>query len=283
MKKTILYVALGIFACACQKEKELVLDIKGLEDLGSTAAYEGWIIVDDKPVSTGVFTVGSDGAVNKSFDVDRKDLKDATAFVLTIEPSPDDDPAPSDIHILAGDFGDDDAQLTVDHGSALGTSFSTATGNYILATPTDADNTNETSGVWWLDPNAGPGAGLDLPTLPAGWKYEGWVVVNGTPVSTGTFLSASVADDAAPYSGSTSGPAFPGEDLLMNAPSGLTFPTDLSSQKVVISVEPSPDNSTAPFLLKPLVGNVPSAAATGTLYTMDNNASATNPSGTVTR
>ena len=69
----------------------------------------------------------------------------------------------------------------------------------------------------------------------------------------------------------------------MNAPSGLTFPTDLSGGVVVISVEPSPDNSAAPFLLKPLVGMVPSNAVDHTLYGMDNNATATNPSGTITR
>lgn len=72
---------------------------------------------------------------------------------------------------------------------------------------------------------SGPTAGLTLATLPAGWKYEGWAVINGTPVSTGTFTSASAADDSAPFSGATAGPPFPGEDFLQNAPSGLTFPT----------------------------------------------------------
>ena len=166
----------------------------------------------------------------------------------------------------------------------MGTNFSTSTGSYILATPTDGSSTtDELSGVWWLDPAAGPGAGLDLPTLPEGWEYEGWAVVNGTPVSTGKFTSVTGADDFSGFSGTTPGPAFPGEDLLMNAPSGLTFPTDLSGGTVVISVEPSPDNSTDPFLLKPLVGSVPSGALDHTSYDMDNNASASNPTGTVSR
>jgi hypothetical protein len=162
---------------------------------------------------------------------------------------------------------------------------STATGDYILATPTDGTNgTDENSGVWWLNNSSGSAvAGLSLPALPAGWEYEGWAVINGTPVSTGKFTSVSGADLAAPYSGTTAGPAFPGEDLLTNAPSGLNFPTDLAGQKVVISIEPSPDNSAAPFLLKPLVGEVPATATDHTVYNMANNAAGSNPTGTVTK
>ena len=157
--------------------------------------------------------------------------------------------------------------------------------NIILATPTDGGSmTNEKSGVWWLDPTAGPGAGLSLPALPAGWKYEGWAVVNGMPLSTGKFTLAAGADASAPFSSlSAAGPAFPGEDFLINAPTGLTFPTDLSGKTVVISVEPEPDNSSAPFLLKPLVGMVPATATDHTPYSMNNNAIATNPTGSATR
>ena len=63
--------------------------------------------------------------------------------------------------------------------------------------------------------------------LPAGWKYEGWAVINGIPVSTGTFTNISDFDEADPYSSTMPGPPFPGEDFLINAPAGLTFPTDI--------------------------------------------------------
>ena len=130
-------------------------------------------------------------------------------------------------------------------------------------------------------------AGLNLPELTPGWKYEGWVVLNGTPVSTGTFTSVDGADDNAatsPFKGTTNdGPPYPGEDFVQNAPSGLSFPTDLAGTTVVISIEPSPDNSTAPFLLKPLVAPVDAAAADHTPYSMNNNAVATNPTGTATK
>ena len=265
--------------------KTLTLDISGLEDLGADYAYEGWIIVDGAAKTAGIFTVNGSGDLSsKSFSLNADDLDKASAYVLTIEPSPDNDPGPSSVHILAGDFSGSSASLSVSHGSAIGTDFSQSTGKYILATPTDGGNmTDEKSGVWWLDPMAGPGPGLDLPALPSGWEYEGWAVIDGTPLSTGKFTTASGSDDAAPFSGSAAGPPFPGEDFLMNAPMGLSFPTDLSGKTVVISVEPKPDNSTAPFVLKPLVGNVPATTMDHTVYTMDNNASATNPTGTASR
>lgn len=180
-------------------------------------------------------------------------------------------------------FPRDSFSLTINHGAALATDFATATGDYILATPTNSDNNDELSGVWWLDPSAGPGAALNLPTLPKGWAYEGWAVIDGTPVSTGIFTSVTGADDQARYSGPVDGPPFPGEDFLLNSPTRLTFPTDLTEAAIVISVEPVPDNSNAPFLLKPLVGTVPTGATDRTLYNVNNNASATNPTGTVTR
>jgi len=282
------FLVLGFMACgdddSAAPTDNLTLNFSGLENLGDQATYEGWLIVDGNAVSTGTFDVDDSGALSQTaFTVDQDDLDNAATFVLTIEPVSDNDPAPSDVHILAGDFNGTSAALTVDHGAALANDFTSAAGGYILATPTDMDDTNERSGVWWLDPSLGPGAALNLPTLPAGWAYEGWAVVDGTPVSTGTFTDAAQADAAAAYSGDQPGPPFPGEDFLQNAPNGLTFPTDLAGKTVVISIEPVPDNSPAPFTLKPLVGPVPADAADHTFYQMNNNASATNPTGTAGR
>jgi len=264
--------------------ESLNLNISGLENLGPDYAYEGWIIVDGSPKSAGIFTVDDSGVFSKtSFELDAEDLAAASAYVLTIEPSPDSDPSPSAVHILAGDFNGNSSTLTVEHGSAIGDNFENASGGYILATPTDDDDSNETSGVWWLDPSAGPGAGLSLPSLPSGWIYEGWVVLNGTPLSTGKFSNATGADDFNGFSGANIGPSFPGEDLLNNAPANQSFPTDIRGGAVVISVEPIPDNSAAPFALKPLFHAVPSGAADHSFINMDNNATATNPSGSVSR
>ena len=46
--------------------KDLTLNFSGLEDLGSEATYEGWLIVDGNPVSTGVFNVNADGVASRN-------------------------------------------------------------------------------------------------------------------------------------------------------------------------------------------------------------------------
>ncbi len=290
LKITSIFMLLGVLISSCSSDEEtstatFELNINGLEDLGDNFIYEGWIIVDGAPVTTGTFEVSSDGTLSQTeFAVSEESLEAATTFVLTIEPSPDPSPEPSDVHILAGDFSGNSADLTVDHGAAIGENFVDAAGGYILATPTDGgSDTDENSGVWWLNPAAGPGAGLDLPVLPSGWIYEGWAVVDGTPISTGRFTSVTGSDDFNGYSGDQSGPAFPGEDFLSNAPEGFDFPVDLAGKTVVISVEPVPDNSPAPFTLKPLVGPVDEAAVDHFFYDMINNASNTNPTGSINR
>jgi len=280
-----LILAIGMTSCGddAADTSALTLNLTGLSNLGDGYAYEGWIMVDGAPQTTGIFTVDDNGTLSQSsFDIAAADLEAATAFILTIEPSPDADPAPSDVHIVAGDFSGSSAAVTVGHGAALGDDFTSSTGGFILATPTDGPDNNEDSGVWFLDNSSGaPAVGLDLPTLPAGWAYEGWAVIDGTPVSTGTFTDVAAADNASPYS--TGGPAYPGEDFLTNAPVGLSFPTDLHGSTIVISVEPVPDNSPAPFVLKPLLKEVGANAQVHNYITLNNNATATNPTGTVTR
>jgi hypothetical protein len=268
---------------ACEKDDDLnglSLNFQGLESLGPDYLYEGWIIVDGDPVSTGTFSVDAQGnASTASFPVDQDELDKATAFVLTIEPSPDVDPAPSATHLMAGDFTGNAATLTIGHEAALGDDFKSSSGSYILATPTNGMSTDELSGVWWLDPSDGPSASLSLPVLPEGWIYEGWAVIDGIPVTTGKFLSTSGADSFNGYSSTQSAPPFPGEDFLINAPAGLTFPTNLRGMTVVVSIEPSPDNLAAPFSLKPLRANVPSGATDHSTLPMSNNSS-TIPTGT---
>ena len=267
-------------------QKTLTLNILNLEDVGDSFVYENWLIVDGSPVAAGTFSVNSEGVLSETkFLIAAKTLDSATEYVLTIEPSSDSDPTPSKVHVLGGDFVSDNAEVFVSHSKALRTNFSTAAGNYILATPTDGNSSNnETSGVWWLDNSSGTEeVGLTLPELPEGWEYEGWAVIDGTPVSTGKFTSVSGADSTKDFSGTTSGPQFPGEDFLMNAPEGLTFPLDLSGKTVVISVEPNPDTSPDPSPIKPLIGVVPLNASGHVLYTMDNQDIASEKFGKVCR
>lgn len=281
-------LALGMLTTSCSNDDDssssttdLVLNFTGLEELGNDFVYEGWIIVNGSPISTGTFS-----SVNfpQSFTVDADQLSNATTFVLSIEPAIDSDPAPAATKVLAGDFSGNSASIS---SNGIVGDFSTASGNYILATPTDADDMNEESGVWFLDNSSGSAVeGLNLPTLTDGWKYEGWVVMNGMPISTGTFTDVSDFDNNAStsiFKGDLgNGPAYPGEDFLQNAPAGLTFPTDLRGTTIVISVEPSPDNNIAPFTLKPLAHMVPVDAMTHTTIAMGTGPVAS-LAGTVTR
>lgn len=248
----------------------LVLDIDGIGSLGEGFAYEGWILVDGSPVSTGTFTVDGGGALSRStFDVDPGRLAAATKFIVTIEPSPDPDPAPAATKYLAGDFAGATAALSVADAAALGDDFGAASGDFILQTPSTASVAEDyASGIWWLDP-AGPAASLVLPALPAGWLYEGWVVGPDGPVSTGRFGETAGADSdgAGPTAGPDGTPPFPGQDFIDPL-------VPLVGYQAVITVEPEPDDSPAPFTLKPLVDMNIEDVGPGVLQPMENGASA---------
>lgn len=269
----------------------LTVNLQGLEDLGPGYAYEGWVMVDGTPESTGRFTVNSSGQLSQAeFAIPSEMLEAATKFILTIEPDPDPDPLPSDQKLIAGDFNGPMAMVSTAVAPAVG-DFSTASGDFFLRTPTDepsgsSNNGNDENGVWFGLPGMPPSATLNLPDLPAGWTYEGWVVGDSGPLSTGTFTSIDQMDDNAGLSSSFGGteqlgPPLPGEDFFMNAPAGETFPLDIRNRMVVISIEPVPDNSPAPFVLKPLAAPAGTDTAPAS-YSFGLNL-ASFPTGTVTR
>ena len=285
----VMLLALVVFVSSCSsddlddspKSTALTLDINGLDNLGSDYLYEGWIIVNGAPVSTGTFSVDDNHNLSQSsFTLDAEVLASATKFVLSVEPNPDPSPAPADTKIFVGDFSGNSASLTT---GTVAPSFDAIDGKFIIAAPTGTGAEEEKySGVWFLDNSSGSAvAGLELPTLEAGWKYEGWVVIDGVPLSTGTFTSVMGADEGSPFSGANPGPPFPGEDFLVNAPDGVTFPTDVRGKVAVISVEPYPDNSPAPFTLKPLFGMIPSDAMG--VQQIGDYVTESFPTGTVTR
>lgn len=294
-------MAAGFLATSCSSdddnnngntgEANLSLNLEGLERLGNGYVYEGWVIVNDTPRSTGVFTVNAEGELSQTeFQVNQELLDNATRFVLSIEPEGETGEAaltPADTKLLVGDFSDDSATLNTD----IVGDFSDATGRFFLRTPTDetnGNNGNDQYGVWFGVPGMPPTPSLSLPTLPAGWVYEGWVIGESGPLSTGTFADFNTPDDNADNdqlvsfsATSQAGPNIPGEDFFMNAPEGEMFPLDVRGRTVVVSVEPVPDDSPAPFVLKPLLG--PAGLETAPIsYTLNQNLG-TFPSGSVTR
>lgn len=111
----------------------LTLNLSGLEDLGSTAQYEGWVLINpaDGPISTGTFTVDGSGNLSQTtFAVDAAMLDAAVKFILTVEPIPDTDTAPSDQKLIAGDFSGNVANASTTIAPAVG-DFSAAAGTHV--------------------------------------------------------------------------------------------------------------------------------------------------------
>jgi hypothetical protein len=257
-------LALAVSGCgtAAPERSGIDLVVQGLVPLTGGFHYEGWVVLDDEHHSTGPFNVAPDGVlvdledtmILDPFTAD-VDFADASAFFVTIERGergergePRDEAArtPSDSRLLGGELVDGVAELTVTDEHAVGADLSGAGGVFILATPS-GPGVNERSGVWFITLAGEPG--LSLPELPDGWTYQGWVTIEGTPVSTGRFDDPAAPDDASPHSGDAYVPPVPGEDFLHDPPEGLTFPTDLRGERVFVTIEPEPDIGPEPFFL----------------------------------
>jgi len=296
-------LAFGMLLGSCSDDDDnsnndnLQLSINNLENLGEDYVYEGWIIVDEAPVSTGIFTINDTGVWSaSSFSVDETTLASATNFVLTIEPTNDPDPKPSATKVLAAPFAENTATVVANFIPGINENvdgdFDVPWGHFFLRTPTDetggVNNMNDENGIWFGTPGTPPTVGLGgMPELEetSGWRYEGWVVVDGTPISTGTFTTFTSVDSGNPFSGeeANAGPPVPGEDFFLNAPDGITFPLDVRGKITVISLEPYPDNSPKPFSIKPLLANIAEDAATApAIHDLEANL-ASFPSGTITR
>lgn len=245
----------------------------GLAPLGDGGDYELWFIdADGNPVSGGVFD--TDAGTTMEFELP-DGVPDAVEVKVSVET--DDDPAPSSTIVLSGVLDGTSAELVADIAD-----FSDASGQYILATPTDGTGSpeNERAGVWWT---AIPRAqSLFLPELSEGWEYEMWQVIDGQALTGGKFTNPFAPDQAAPFSGPDPAPPLVGEDYLINAPDGFTFPVDLRGMEVFISVEPIPDPSPASSGIVPLSGIIPADAIDHTHYFVDNVSSSRMPSGTLT-
>jgi hypothetical protein len=241
----------------------LLIGAKDLPRL-SGAQYEAWVVTGDRKLSAGVFNVRERSRRQAVLLRSPIDPARADMIVVTIEPIPDPDPGPSPVAILAGEPRRHVAALR------FPIDLRAAAGSFILATPTDDDPDNETSGVWFVDPAAGPGPSLRLPSPPAGWVFEGWGVTQGAPLTTGRFTSVTGPDLASPFSGPNPGPPFPGEDFVTGLPAGVTPPVNLADGRSMIVVTVEPDiggadpTGAGPFSIKPLVAAVPAGASPGT-------------------
>jgi hypothetical protein len=286
----VLVLAALLVSCGDDKDSpagtealsKVTLSFNNLEPLGATLNYQAWAVqyyngyyygyplgIFDINASGQMVSVSGDSVLSGEFTVDLN-ADDIYAIGVSVEASSTVVTTSSYSHILGGNVSSGQASLTVSNSFGLSMSLDNISGRYILATPTDSVTTNEKSGIWFLDGSTGISFnGLSLPTLGSGWKYEAWVKIGTEWVSTGKFTSVSAADEDNLYGGSYSAPAFPGQDFLSNAPTGMTFPADLTGSEVMVTVElmDSYDvDEDAPFYLKVLSGTVPAGAADHTTY-----------------
>lgn len=214
------------------------------------------------------------------------DLDSVESLEVTIEQTSQHATVPSQTIYLRGRVPPNLDSVEIAELKFSDSSVNTAQGYCLLATPTDADTTDELSGVWFemAQPPGPADSGLWIPPAPVGWLYAGWVSHHGVWLPTGKFRRTKGADLTNPYCSSEfSPPDYPGEDFLKNAPSGIgfTFPFALTIGDVVmVTLQPDPDPGTGPFgvvVLTTQFSSEPSPGSPITMYT----ASGTVPSGSV--
>ena len=281
--------------------KTVTQSFQNLPDLGDNYVYEGWLIVGTEKVSTGRFS-HIEGASNTSTSLDIIKVNAATDYVLTIESATEtgtDLSSPSGWIFSKGTFINSTASPSTDNTLYSGSSnLETATGQGFLKAPSVGTVGTDANGIWFINALPPTGGGFtNLPTLADGWIYEGWVVVNDnsgnpTPISTGRFSDSDAADvslfgaaNSNEFKGPNGVPPFPGEDFIIdpnNRYPNVTFPIDLTSATVVISIEPTTNDAETPFGLKPFVQAL-SSQTLATSFSVDNKYSGKVISGTVTR
>jgi hypothetical protein len=285
---TLLSILLLISACDffengdTQNISRTEISIKNLPSIPESMIYVGWFVNDNIdpltnkkyiPYRLFVKELQSDNSVSFQSELPLKVLQEAQYFLLTAEydsVANDSGLTPGAIRIMKGSLVQGNADLSI--GEQVFKFNNPEKVFFTLSTPTDGNNTNEVSGVWFIDSldAGGPRAGLILPELYTGWIYEGWVEINDSIlISTGKFSNPSSPDEINRFGSTGSGYTFPGEDFLINAPLGLTFPTDLSNAKVYVSIEYNNglSFSEAPFI-KILSATIPANAQSGIAYSL---------------
>lgn len=239
-----------------------LLERNRAELLGSFAIDESGEIVDDNGAPIDIFR-------SNEFSV-RKTLR----LLVTIElpgPAPE---SPSGMQILSGTVIDGVSNLTV----PISRTIADASGSLRVFTPTDGPGTNEVSGFWFM--NVDGEATLRLPDTTGALVYETFIELGGQAIPLGRFERGDQEDDANQFSAEqVEAPERPGEDLLMDAPEGLTFPTDISGARVTVSLEGRSNDFVSRSQLIVLEAFLPAGLTANTIVPLANIANQTFPSG----
>jgi hypothetical protein len=263
------------------------LDLDNLMPLQDGFTYQAFARVGAQTFATDKFNTTENGSfVNAAGQFIQNeltfpaDVSGASLIYVTIEEKRDNSEEPSVSVVFAGDVVESVATLSQGHPEALGTSLEGQSGSFMLMSYVAGAQSDDVSGLWFVEGSKNsPTAGLSLPLLPQGWRYEGWIEAGGTLISTGAFREGNGADSARPYSNSDT-PLFPGEDFQENAPDGVSFPLNPAGGKVYVTVEPFPDDTVDPYGFFVLSGSIPSIPVAESAYPLMSNLTA--PTGTAT-
>jgi len=139
-----------------------------------------------------------------------------------------------------GSFQVNAALLSTGHPFSISLNLTTMGGTFRLLTPNITNN--DTSGIWFVDIDSTnsyvPSLNISGQTDTSGWRYVILVTQNSQTFSLGSFIDPLGACDDSTYSG-TLPIRFPGQNLVQNAPAGLTFPISLAGAEVSIYVKPT--------------------------------------------
>jgi hypothetical protein len=237
----------------------------GLPAISGGARYEAFVDHGNRTRLLGTLSFDSGGVARVELP---RNVRDGDGIRVTVEAASDHDRRPSDTTVLHGELRDGAANL------AFPFDLSAAAGEAVLISPTDnlTNAKNDEAGVWYPS--------LGLPSLPSGWRYEGWARTQQTLVSTGRFADPAARDSGNPFSGIDANPPIPGEDLLFHLPSSISAPVNLAdgSSRVAITIEPDLNGvdptGDAPFPIAPLFKDITTGQATGARFALDANAAA---------
>ena len=262
----------------------VLVDLSSLKPLDPTVEgiYYLWALLErNESESLGAFNIGASGqmvdtagATLREFSSDKFPLRTTLGMLVTIESDTETPQAPTGMQILSGTFIEGVARLTVPISSAIASSG----GSVRIFSPTDGPNTNQTSGFWMVDGNGDPS--VSVPDTTAALVYETFIDVNGSSLNVGRFDRADQADDLCRFcADSTLAPERPGDDLLVNAPDGLTFPTSLAGARITVSLEGRGTDFLSRSQLIVLEGFVPIGVTPGAMVPLINRTDSF-PSGT---
>ena len=258
----------------------LILSVSQMAPLPGDYHLEGWVTTLANPArSIGKFAVDASGALvdltgtpieARRFDTGFS-LDSAQVLYITIEPPGDTNDSPSDTRLMGGLFIDGQASLQAADFEGIEDELILAAGTYIVDTPTDGPDTNNDSGIWFVNLTGGPPArGLRAAIPIQGWQYQAWTEFDDIAINMGIITHHSRPDDSSMHSGPQLGYNYPGEDFLFNPPPGLVFPISVEGARVYVTLEPEPDPDPAPSQFVLFEARVPGELLPGQTHNMTN-------------